>query len=134
MNDKKDVWYLMTFLFLAVIPGLYAQEVEHNYLVEPQFTDCDSLKIDGLATEKAIERVRSAKFRYQQNIKLTRHSGLKSAEFYSCNMISGLLVVQFDNEQFLFSAVSKADWEAITSSSDPEGFYLEKKDFWHLFP
>jgi hypothetical protein len=114
--------------------GLYAQDVEHNYLVGPQFTDCDSLKFEGLSTEKAIELVRSVKFRYQQNFKLTRRTGFKGAEFYSCDLLSGILVIQFDNEQFLFTEVSKADWESLTSSPDPEGFYLDKKDNWTLFP
>jgi hypothetical protein len=124
----------MPFLFLVVMHGLYAQDVEHNYLVGPQFTDCDSLKFEGLSTEKAIELVRSVKFRYQQNFKLTRRTGFKGAEFYSCDLLSGILVIQFDNEQFLFTEVSKADWESLTYYPDPEGFYLDKKDNWTLFP
>lgn len=134
MVSQTHIRYLLPVIFFMTLSSLYAQEVEHNYLVGPRFTDCDSLKIDGLSTAKAIDLIRLMKFRYQQNFKLTRRSGFKSAEFYSCDLLSGILIVQFDNEQFLFMEVRKADWELLTSSSDPEGFYLDKKDNWALFP
>jgi hypothetical protein len=114
--------------------GLHAQDVEHNYLVGPQFTDCDSLKFDGLTTEKVIEHIRTAEFRYQQNFKLTRRMGFKGAEYFSCDLTTGLLIIHQDGEKLLFSSVSKADWEILSSSSDPEGYYLQKKDTWPKFP
>jgi hypothetical protein len=132
MSSKRYRNILLFALFHMAISSVYAQEVEHNYLVGPQFTDCDSLTIDSLSTEKAVERIRYVKFRYQQNFKLTRKTGLKSAEFFSCDLHSGFLIVKYDTDESLYSEVGKSEWEVLVSSSDPEGFYLQKKETWRL--
>ncbi len=134
MDFKRHIMHLIPVIFIMFMSGLHAQDVEHNYLVGPQFTDCDSLKFDGLTIEKTIEYIRTLKFRYQQNFKLTRRMGFKGAEYFSCDLMTGLLIIHHDGKQFLFSDVSKADWEILSSSSDPEGYYLQKKDIWAKFP
>ncbi len=104
-----------------------AQEVEHNYLVGPQLTNCDSLEIDDFSLGKAIEKIRGAKYRFDQKFRLTRKSGLQKGEFYSCDNQRGYLIITMDNEEFLFVSVDKSFWNELISSSDPEGFYLNSK-------
>lgn len=133
-NIKSSYLIFLTFLSLVIISRSHAQDVEHNYLVGPQFTNCDSLKLDGLTIEKAVQRIHAADFRYQQEFKLTRRTGLKGGSFFSCNMEVGFLIIHFDEEQFLFTEVSKSDWEAFVATSDPEGYFLDKKSSWRQYP
>jgi hypothetical protein len=134
MNRKWNFIFFMTFFSLVIISSSHAQEVEHNFLVGPQFTNCDSLKLNGLTIEKAIQCIHAADYRYQQEFKLTRRTGLKGGAFFSCNMEVGFLIINFDEEQFLFTEVSKSDWEAFIATSDPEGYFLEKNESWHQYP
>jgi hypothetical protein len=104
-----------------------AQEVEHNYLVGPQFTQCDSLEIEGMPLEEAIEKIRETKFRYQQNFILTRRHGFKGGEYYSCNNTEGYLIVLYHDNTVVYQNVKKEFWEKLISSTDPEGVYLSNR-------
>ena len=117
------------FIFCALIYLVsnlsIAQEVEHNYLVAPQYLDCDSLKIVDLPIDQVNSLIRTSKFRFDQSFRLTRNSGLQLAEFYSCDNESGYLIIKFDGQELLYTDVQKDSWDKLILSSDPEGFYLE---------
>ena len=114
-------------LALIVLVPSYGQEVEHNYLVGPGFTTCDSLNLVGLDLEKSIKLIRSAKFRFNQEFKLTRKIGLQMGEYYSCDGRLGFLIIKYDDCVTLYQNVKKEIWAEMKSSADPEGFYLDKK-------
>ena len=123
----KAVFIICIFIFL-VNNFSFAQEVEHNYLVAPQATDCDSLKLEDLSLDQTKKMIRGSKFRFDQSFLLTRKSGLQLAEFYSCDNESGYLIIKFDDQELLYQGVQKEIWNKFISSSDPEGFYLEIKE------
>jgi hypothetical protein len=133
----KNVAISVVFSWVMVnssICSLFAQEVEHNYQVAPQAADCDSLTFEGQTLEMAIEAVRKAKFRFWQEFKLTRREGFKGGEFYSCDNKTGFLVIRYNTEELFYTDIDKASWEEMTGSGDPEGYYLQKKTDWHLYP
>ena len=104
-----------------------AQEVEHNYSVGPNEVTCDSIEVDFERPENAIKTIRATKFRFQQSFRLTRRQGFKGGEFYACDGITGYLIIRIDNEEMLYDNINKTVWEELTSSSDPEGYYLKKR-------
>ena len=104
-----------------------AQEVEHNYLVGPQSTSCDSLSLDNLSIDEGIQRIRGVTFRFDQRFQLTRKQGLQSGEYFSCDNKVGYMVINYDGIEHLYESVDKELWRELISSSDPEGFYLNNK-------
>ncbi len=133
----KKVLILLGFSGLmatGVVTGAMGQEVEHNYLVGPNVTNCDSLNFDDRTMQLAIRDIRQAKFRFSQRFKLTRRQGFKGGEFYLCGSATGFLIVGYDDKEFLYTDIDKLIWEKLRSSSDPEGYYLDEKAKWHLYP
>ena len=111
-----------------------AQEVEHNYAVGPQTTNCDSLRFSDKDQKKAIYSIRASKFRFDQSFKLTRKQGLQRGEFYTCNGILGFLIITYDGKEILYLSVEKSTWNDIISASDPEGYYIQIKPQLKEFP
>ena len=139
---KKRLFFITTarVLLVAMAAVLLSsvraagQEVGHNYLVGPQFTDCDSLKMDGLTPEQAIEKIRRAKYRFDQKFRLTRKQGLQKGEFYSCDNQTGYLVITLDGRESLYFHVNKDFWDSLVTSADPEGYILKNKGSLQKWP
>lgn len=131
INSQRTVLILI-FMILCINMCL-AQEVEHNYLVGPQSTTCDSLKMHEISMDQCIEQIRKSNFRFDQTFRLTRKQGLQQGEFYSCDGKVGFLIIRFDGEEQLYQDVEKPNWEALISSSDPEGYYLKSKKQLQLY-
>ncbi|NJN28063.1 MAG: hypothetical protein HC819_19870 [Cyclobacteriaceae bacterium] len=110
-----------------------AQDLEHNYVVGPQFTNCDSLPIEGTSVVEAIELIRKADFRYHQNFRLTRRQGFQSGNFYSCDVAHGYMIIRYDGVEKLYVNVPKSAWESLLSNPDPELYYLKNKALWQLW-
>ena len=117
---------LFVILYFGLIPFTRAQEVEHNYPVGPQTTNCDSLDLSKVASENHIVTIKSTTFRFDQTFKLTRRTGLKGGSFYSCDNKTGYLIIKYNEEEQLFADVEKEQWQELITSRDPEGYYLEK--------
>ncbi len=128
--DFRCFIYALSFVLACWFPinGCNAQEVEHNYLVGPQTTTCDSLKLDIESLDLSIQKIRKTTFRFQQDFKLTRRQGLQRAEFYSCDNVHGFLIVSMDGTETLYSGAAKDQWQQLISSSDPEGYFLNVKN------
>ncbi len=111
-------------LMISVNQQLYCQ-VKHNYPVGPQNTSCDSLDVSGMTRVEAIKQVENAVFRFNQNFKLSRTSGVRAAHYYSCDGSKGYLVITVNKDKLLFLNVPKNVWNEIITSSDIDGFYEE---------
>jgi len=119
---------LLIFISSFIIINItIAQEIEHNYLVGPQVTDCDSLSLHGLSMPESIAQIRTAKFRFDQSFRLTRKKGLQLGEYYSCNGKDGFLIIKYDGNESLYVTVAMDIWQGLISSSDPEGHFLNIK-------
>lgn len=119
---------VICFVFNCHINVCVGQEIEHNYKVEPQFTSCDSLVIQDLSLEQAINLIRDTNFRIRQSFKLTRQQGFKGGEYFSCDGKIGFLIIKYPETEFLFQDVKKEIWQALRTSRDPEGYFLEKRE------
>jgi len=123
------------FLFLWFLTGLsflwfeaQSQEVEHNFEMKPQKTNCDSIDINSLPQEDKITQIEVTKFRTNQNFQLNRINGFQAAWFYSCDNKTGFLIVKIDNEKRLYENVSVTTWNDFQSSGDFLGFINKQLD------
>ena len=125
---------VILFILIFNLTCVIAQEVKHNFLVGPQLVNCDSMELAGFSTNQCIDSIRASSFRFDQSFRLTRKQGLQSAEYYSCDNMSGYLIVRYNGLFDLFNNVEKHIWDQMISSSDPEGYYLEIKKQLDNFP
>ncbi len=106
-------------LLLAFQISVFAQEeVEHNFEMKPQKTNCEELQIEKLTTENQILSVENSIFRFTQDFKLNRREGFQSAHYYSCDSKTGYVIAEIDNKKSLYSNISKELWEQFTTSGD----------------
>lgn len=124
------------FLMLSIVSSslCVAQDIKHNYTVGPQTVTCDSLKLNESSLDISIESIRRTKFRFDQTFKLTRKSGLQRGEYYSCDNKSGFLIIKYNDSENLYQKVEKVIWNKLTSSADPEGYYLKIEQQLIKFP
>ena len=123
--------------FLGLIIFIHtseAQEVEHNYQVGPQMTDCDSIQLVGLTESEAIASIATYSYRFQQKFRLTRKNGFQGGEFYSCDTKHGYLIIKFNNRDRLYLDVEKSIWDELISNQDPEGFYIKIQNQLRAYP
>jgi hypothetical protein len=113
-------------LIFSAFTVSFGQEVEHNYLVGPSKTDCDSLRLDGLSFNEALETIANTSFRFQQKFKYSRLSGVQAGQFYSCDGKSGFLLLTVDKATTIYKDVPKTIWDNLIQSSDPDLLYIEK--------
>ena len=122
---KFLVWYIIFSSWIYC--GSKAQEVEHNFLVGPQSTNCDSLDLIGSSLSESIDLIRASTYRFDQSFRLTRKQGLQLGEYYSCDSKEGFLIIKYDGKESLYYKVEKHIWDELISSSDPEGYFLNIK-------
>jgi len=101
-------------------------QVEHNFVVGPQNTTCDSLPEIFQNKAIALDQIRAAKFRFTQQFEIVRPSGFQGANYYSCDGKNGFLLVKNDNQNIIFKDVPTKIWEEFIQSNNMEGYFLKK--------
>jgi hypothetical protein len=122
--EKKGILQRIFLICIVIIIGqtTYGQ-VEHNFPVGSQATNCDSLDITSVSLEEAFKAIENAKFRVQQQFKISRTYGVMSAGFYSCDGKKGFLIMRVDKKDYIYLEVQKSVWDTLITSSDINGFY-----------
>lgn len=121
LNEYK---ILLIILLLGVCFHQFAEaQIEHNYLIGPQSTDCDSLDVSTVSLTEAIQMIEKTKFRFQQQFSISRAYGVMKAAYYSCEGENGYLVMRVDKSDFIYSSVPKTIWDELISSPDINNFY-----------
>lgn len=120
--------FVFAFLFFSILTStqVHAQEVEHNYLVGPQKTNCDSLDLNQKELKDKIAEIKQTNFRYTQHFTLNRKEGFQGGWYYSCDNEIGFLVVKRNNKWELYNGVSKATWQEFVHSGSFEKFIDER--------
>lgn len=101
-------------------------QVRHNYPVGPGKTTCDSLMVHDNDFEGNLEKITHATWRYTQSMHLNRPSGFRNAEFYSCDVQTGYLVILIDDKKYIYQKVPVSLWEEFTKTTDPDTFIRNK--------
>ena len=113
-------------IFLIFMLGISNAQVKHNYLLGPQKTTCDSLDIQNGEPLKILQKIKDATWRYTQSIHLNRPYGFRHADFYSCDVQSGFLVIEIDDKNYIYEDVPVTLWEEFSKTIDPDGFIDDK--------
>jgi len=123
---------LSILLFFMGYVYLAQGQVEHNFVIGPQITNCDSLPPTYTNPERALEIIRGAKFRFTEDFEIRRNSGFRGANFYSCDNEQGFLIVKVDDQSIIFPNVPKKIWDEFIGSNNMEGYYLRIKNEYPL--
>lgn len=113
----------LLLLIGGLVQQVSAQEVEHNYPVGPQKTNCDSLELERLPFETVVSTLENTSFRFDQGFRISRVSGVRAAHYYSCNGTTGYLLLTIGQEKRVFIDVPKSLWDEFITASDLDGFY-----------
>ena len=123
-QDGFSMWRQLTKIVLAfwAIVGLSyagcAQEVEHNFTVGPGNTSCDSLNVAD--TSNLITAVRKTKFRFFEELKISRYKTPRHVSYFSCDGKSGYLIAkETDKKEVIIEGVDIEDWKSVLNSRDP---------------
>ncbi|MFC2123430.1 hypothetical protein ACFLU5_01360 [Bacteroidota bacterium] len=120
-------------IILSVISNnCYGQDVEHNYLVGPQYTTCDSLPDNFYNEEEAIYLVENATYRSTEQFKINRNHGVRGGWYFSCNNETGFLIILIEEHKHLFQFVPKATWDQLTQTTDFELFIVNRLKHYKL--
>ena len=111
---------------LLITTVSHGQDVEHNYLVGPQNTTCDSLPTSFYYEEEAIYLVEQASYRSTEQFKINRDYGVRGGWFYSCDNATGYLIILIDDHKHLFKMVPKEKWKQLTQTTDFESFIVNQ--------
>jgi len=121
---KYAIRYLFLFSMMIMLHSQLAySQVEHNYPVGPQYTNCDSLDISLGSLVEMIESIENSKFRFQQQFKISKTYGIMNARFYSCDGENGFLIMKVDKKDLLYLEVPKAIWDTLITSADINAYY-----------
>ncbi len=112
--------FVLLLLFYQIS---YSQEVEHNYPVGSQKTNCDSLILQGLSFDQKINSIEESTFRFGQNFKISRSSGVRAGHFYSCDGNTGFLILTINKEKVIYEHIPRSLWENFTKATDLDGFF-----------
>ncbi len=106
---------------------VYGQDYDdpQNMSVDPQNTNCAQQLEEFTTTTKALEALSKTKFHLEQEIKTTRRSGLMQAFFGSCDFKTGILMVEYNSQKFIYMDVPVTMWDQLKSSDDIDGFYFK---------
>lgn len=118
-------WHFFLLLIVTSVSAL--GQVEHNFRMDPQKTDCHLLPDSLLKMDSARFLIENATYRLKESITISRYYEPNSADYYSCDGKTGYLIVQESADHFkIFSKIPVDLWEAFTSTNDPIGFYKDK--------
>ena len=121
----KRILIIMFFLGLFFGRNVFAQ-VEHNYPMGPQKTNCDSLSAISSVFSEALHAIEISTWRFKQSIKLNRLNGILRAEYYSCDGQTGFLIVLTSNKECIYKIVPVNLWNEFLKTNDPEKYIDEK--------
>ncbi len=123
VNHIYISWACLLFLLPFMSHG---QEVEHNFLVGPQITTCDSLPEDFYNEDEAIYLVENATFRSNAKFRINRSHGVKGGWYYSCDNKTGFLIILIDDQKHIFQFVPNETWDQLTKTTDFESFIINQ--------
>ncbi len=112
-------------LFFASMTVCVAQ-TQHNMKLDPLTINCDSLPETFESFDDALTKIESAKFRFTQNFKTTRRSGVMAAYYYSCESKDGYLILTLDGLRKIYGSFPRIGWKRLLETNDLDGYYQDE--------
>lgn len=119
----------LTLLLLLTAPVLAGAQVQHNFEMGPENTDCARLdSLEEVTEFELLEAVKASSFRFVEEMQISRYSAPRKLTFASCDGKMGyLLAWQDDTESMVYVNVPMKTWEAIRDAPDPRQAFREEE-------
>ncbi|WP_350108703.1 hypothetical protein [Fulvivirga sp.] len=114
-------------MILGLLLSLSAQafgQVEHNFEMSPENTDCHELTLTSVV-KKNIELIRNTTFRVKEEMKVSRYYVPTKIEYFSCDGVIGYMIAHEHDSVKLYKEVRKTLWDSLTNTNDPINFYQQ---------
>jgi len=95
------------------------------------FTSCNAQNCDTLPTnfksyEVALKEINSTKFNLTEECDTTKSSWIKNAEFYSCDLVSGFLLIITSKKTYIHSNIPTELWNEFKKANSFGSFYTSR--------
>ena len=116
---------LVIFIILFSASITCFAQVEHNFNMSPEETDCHQIPdLKPISPDSAISIILNASYRFQEAITISRYRSPRKLSYFSCDGSVGYMVAQEDDINFkLYSQMPKTIWDSLANSNDPISFY-----------
>lgn len=88
--------------------------------------DCNELPKNYSSYDEAIQKIKSADFDLEESVNTSKSSWIRGAEYYSCDGISGFLILQTDNDNYIYSGVTREIWQDFKNAESLGNFYHQR--------
>ncbi|MCA6075502.1 hypothetical protein [Fulvivirga sedimenti] len=115
----------ISLLMLLVLLGIQGfSQVEHNFKMDPENTDCHLIKNEDKTPDELISEITSRTFRYVQRINISRYRSPRSLYYYSCDGQSGYIIAVInESESVLFTDIQRTTWDEMLETRDILEYY-----------
>ena len=120
---------LILCIALICVTNSIRAQVEHNFVMGPSKTTCDSLSIVTDDKEEWIKTIKNTSFRYQEQMKISRYKIPQQVWYYSCDGQKGYLIVRETKDiEKIYDNVTKETWQTLMDTNDPVTLYKKLKE------
>jgi KTSC domain len=96
-------------------------------------TDCNQLPKTFQSYSEAISKIKSANFKIEQSLDASNSSWIRGAKFYSCDGISGYIIVTTNSKEYIHKDVPISIWGGFKNATSLGSYYdYNLKNRYHL--
>jgi hypothetical protein len=107
-----EIWKKTLLIYFLILPITgYSQ------------SNCKDLPKTFYSYAEAISKVKSAKFSFVDNLNTSRSSFINSAHYYSCDGITGFLIIGLNNKLYIHKDLPMKVWLSFKNSDSLGSFY-----------
>jgi len=85
--------------------------------------NCKDLPKTFYSYNEAINKVKNANFSFIDNVNTSRISFINSAYYYSCDGITGYMIISLNNKEYIHTGLPKKIWLSFKNSESLGSFY-----------
>jgi hypothetical protein len=85
--------------------------------------NCKDLPKTFYSYNEAIDKVKTSKFSYVDNINTTTSSFITGVSYYSCDGITGYMIIGLNNKQYIHKDLPKRIWLSFKQAKSFGTFY-----------
>lgn len=91
-------------------------------------TNCQAQTCDGLPTsfesyQSAMQQITTTTFKKSETLDTSKSSWIKGAEFHSCDLVTGYLILKTSKSEYLHAGVPLELWNEFKKASSYGQFY-----------
>lgn len=88
--------------------------------------DCDKLPKQFTSYKEAVHKIKTAHFKIEESKKTSKSSWINSVSFFSCDGISGFLIIDTDIKEYIHFDVPYDIWNGF-KNADSYGSYYNRR-------